>query len=91
VAQIVQQLFAGEEVTVVSDPRTNSVIVSAPPWVIERTMKLISALDAPLASRQAATAASRPATQPARMPATHYVDGNRPRATDTAPARGKGP
>lgn len=70
IAQILQQLFVDEAVAVVSDPRTNCVILSGNALVIERARLLIARLDIPVASRPFVVVVSRPASRSATQAAT---------------------
>ncbi len=70
VAQILQQLFADQAPAIVSDARTNSVIVSGNARIIEAAGQLIARLDIPLATRPVVVVAGGAATRPVRQAAT---------------------
>ena len=81
VAQIAQQLLAGETAAIVCDERTNCVIVSGGALTIEKVKHLIAALDVPLVYKPVVRVASGPTTRPATQTATE--PGTRP---STGPA-----
>jgi len=81
VAQIAQQLLAGETAAIVCDERTNCVIVSGGALTIEKVKHLVAALDVPLAYKPVVWVVSRPAARPATQTATE--PGTRP---STGPA-----